>query len=368
MDGDGQAAGPDLAAWVPCTAESSIAGVIRLGWNRLVHRLRPERPGHSTSLEAGAVAEGFSATNLDIAARIPVLTNPTTVRAATLELPASELVLGVDARGESRMYPTSTMRRHHIANDRLAEEPLVVCFCVKCFSGVGFDPVVDGVPLTFAVYGLHKGTFVMRDHQTGTIWAHVTGEALAGPHAGRRLEQVPVQMTAFVRWLELHPDSLAPHPSAMATPRRVAPGQSELGPKFRSSRRTRDRRLPDRTFVLGVRVGGGSRAYVVDPDHPGPPLFQDELAGVPLVLLAWPGAFPVAFDRRLGTDVVDLRLGAERIVDASGSVWDPEGRAIDGPRAGEALRFLPSRLIDWYAWVAYHPESQIADLRPGPRD
>ncbi len=339
-----------------------------MGWKRLARRLRRQPAARSRPRAAVPTVEGFAAENLLIAAQIPVLTNPPTVPAATLDLPASELVLGVSARGESRMYPTSTMRRHHIANDRLADEPLVVCFCVKCFSGVGFDPVVDGEPLTFAVYGLHKGTFVMRDQETGTIWAHVTGEALAGPHAGRRLEQVPVHMTAFVTWLGSHPDSLAPHPSALVTPRQVAPGQSELGPKFRASMPTWDRRLPDRTLVLGVRVTGGARAYVVDPDHPGPRLLQDEVAGVPLVLLARPGTFPVAFDRRLGAEVVDLRLADERIVDATGSVWDPEGRAIDGPRAGEALRFLPSRLIDWYAWAAYHPESQIADLRPGARD
>jgi hypothetical protein len=236
---------------------------------------------------------------------------------------------------------------------------------MQCFSGVSFDPVVERQPLTFAVYGIYKGAFVMRDDQTGTIWAHLTGEALAGPLVGRQLKPFPVQMTSFVRWLELHPASLAPDPSVMVQPRQIRPGLAELGPRFVASMPTWDRRLHDRTLVLGVRVTGGSRAYVMDPDNPGPSLLQDELAGVPLVLLGSSGTFPVAFDRRVGGEVIDLRFEEERIVDSAGSTWDAEGRAIGGPNAGEALRFLPSHLSDWYAWAAYHPETQIAELRPG---
>src|SRR5437763_1906916 len=50
----------------------------------------------------------------------------------------------------------------------------------------------------------------MADRETGTVWAHLTGEALAGPLAGRRLLPLPVTMTSFGAWLDLHPDSLAP--------------------------------------------------------------------------------------------------------------------------------------------------------------
>jgi hypothetical protein len=111
---------------------------------------------------------------------------------------------------------------------------------------VAFHPVLEGVPITYAVYGLHKDTFVMRNHQTGTIWAR-----------------------------------------------------------------------------------------------------------------------PPAFERTLGDAVVELRLEDDRVVDDTGTIWSPEGRGTAGPRAGKALSFLPSRLIDWYAWAAYHPETQISDLRGG---
>lgn len=58
----------------------------------------------------------------------PVLWHPPMVPAATVVLPPQDLVLGAEREGEARMYPTATLRRHHIVNDRLAGEPFVVTF------------------------------------------------------------------------------------------------------------------------------------------------------------------------------------------------------------------------------------------------
>jgi hypothetical protein len=102
---------------------------------------------------------------------------------------------------------------------------------------------------------------------------------------------------------------------------------------------------------------------VVDPKRPGPRFLQDEVAGVPFALLGSRGVFPLAYDRRVGDTVVDLRLEEDRILDDSGSVWE-DGRAVEGPLTGTALAFLPSHLSDWYAWSAYHPETEISVL-PG---
>jgi hypothetical protein len=203
----------------------------------------------------------------------------------------------------------------------------------------------------------------MRDDQIGTLWTQMTGEGLVGPYAGRQLELEPVQMTTFARWLELHPDSLAPSPAVMATPRPLRPGRQQLGSEFQASMVSWDRRLPDHTLVLGLEVPGGALAWVVDPERPGPRFLQEELAGVPFALLGEPGVFPLAYDRRVGDTVVDLRLEEDRIVDDSGSVWE-DGRAVEGPLTGTALAFLPSHLSDWYAWSAYHPETEISVL-PG---
>lgn len=337
------------------------------GRTAITRRLRRLVAGLLARLGRGRVnvsglptAEGFSPKHLYRSAEFPVLTHPPMVEAHSLRLPADEMVLGVERGGEARMYPTSTLRTHHIVNDRLANEPFVLTFCEKCFSGVGFLPVVEGHTLRFAVFAIYQGSFLMRDDRTGTLWAQMTGEGLVGPYAGRRLQPEPVQMTTYSRWLELHPDSLVPDPAVMSEPRRIRPGKQQLGPDFQASMVSWDRRLPRHTLVFGVEGPGGSRAWVVDPAHPGPRFLQDELGGVPFVLLGSPGVFPLAYDRRVEDAVVDLHLEGDLIVDGTGSLWGEDGRAVDGPLTGTALRFLPSHLSDWYAWSAYHPGTEVS--------
>jgi hypothetical protein len=133
------------------------------GRGAVAQRVRTFASGVLTRLGRGRVnvaglpsVEGFSRKHLYRSATFPVLTQPPTVRARTLQLPSDELILGVERGGEARMYPTSTLRTHHIVNDRLANRPFVVTFCEKCFSGVGFDPVVEGQALTFAVFGIPR--------------------------------------------------------------------------------------------------------------------------------------------------------------------------------------------------------------------
>jgi Protein of unknown function (DUF3179) len=227
---------------------------------------------------------------------------------------------------------------------------------------------VDGQTLSFGVFGAYRGAFVMHDRQTSTIWTHLTGEALAGPLAGRTLRQVPVNMTTLARWIELHPESLAPDPAVMVVPRPFRPGEVGIGKGFEATMPSRDHRLPDRTLVLGVKVAGAERAYVVDPDRPGPEFYQGELGEVPIVLLAPPGAWPLAFDRRVDGRVVDLRPASGSVVDATGTVWNHDGEAVEGPLAGRALAFLPSYITEWFAWSAYHPGTEIADPGQGEHE
>jgi len=292
---------------------------------------------------------------------LPVLSFPPSVPANRLSTGPDELVLGVARGTEAKVYPISTLQWHHIVNDELDGAPLTVAFCRKCFSGVALDPVVDDQALTFQVFGLYLGSMVMSDQQTGTVWAPFTGEALAGPLAGRRMRLEAVEMTTLPRWLERYPGSLVPDPAVMVTPDPLRPGQSEHARALRRSVPRWDPRLEARTIVLGVTVGRSSRAYVMDSERPGPPVFEDELAGTPLVLLAGRGAWPLAFERRVAGRTLAFTVEGDRVVDEGGSEWDG-GNAVAGPMAGKSLDFLPSHLSEWYAWAAYHPDTDI--VRP----
>jgi len=291
----------------------------------------------------------------------PVLDHPPRVAAAHADLQPNALVLCVEKGKESVVYPVEALSVHHIVNDEIAGQPIAIAFCQKCYSGVAHRPVVEGTVLTFETGGTYRGAMLMRDRSTGTRWSHVTGEALIGSFVGRRLEPEVVAMGTVESWLADHPEAATLDPAGLRRTTFARPGP-ERAASVSSKNPHWDRRLPGRTLVLGVDVGEASRAYVVDPIEPGPALFQDEISGVPIALLAAPGRWPTAFDRRRGEHTVVLSEGPEGIRDDEGSlvaVGSPAGERAQDP----GLRFVPSQLIEWHAWAAYHPETDVVDLR-----
>jgi hypothetical protein len=67
-----------------------------------------------------------------------------------------------------------------------------------------FRPIVDGRPLTFERAGGEDG--VIRDRETGSTWS-ITGEALAGPLAGSRLEPVVHGNHFWFAWAAFTPET-----------------------------------------------------------------------------------------------------------------------------------------------------------------
>jgi hypothetical protein len=310
--------------------------------------------------QTGGTAPGFSLSHLQRRTIPPHgLRRPPTVPASSLPFPPGEWVLGVEWSGESRAYPIASLWKHHTINDEVGGAPLLVSFCRKCFGGVGFDPRVDGRLLTFEVFGAYQGSVVLADDQSHSLWASLTGVALAGSMIGSRLDLAPLRLTTLGQWLAAHPDSSAPDPTGMVRPVRWPPGTYGFGRSWRMTVSRWDDRLPERTLVLGVEAGSAARAYALSVQDPGPRLYNDELGGIPMVLLAPPGAWPLAFDRRVGGRVATLRVDGDRIVDERGSVWTEDGRASDATAPTPSLTFLPSRIAEWYAWAAIRPDTDV---------
>ena len=290
----------------------------------------------------------------------PGLRRPHIVPASTLGLPPEEWVLGVEWGGEARVYPIAALWKHHTINDQVGGKPLLISFCRKCYGAVAFDPQVDGQALTLEVFGAYQGAVVLADDKTNSLWSALTGVALAGPMLGSRLDLAPLRLTTFAQWLTMHPDSSAPDPAGMVRPARWLPGKYKFGRSWRQTVSRWDDRLPERTFVLGVEAGPATRAFVLSVDEPGPRLYQDEVGGTPIVLLAPPGAWPLAFDRRVDGRVASFHLDGDRIVDDAGKTWTADGREADSSSEGRSLAFVPSRITEWYAWAAAHPDTEIS--------
>ena len=328
------------------------------------------RPRSRTSLiparlDGVAVAEGLEPNRL-YQLRVPLLPprTPPTLMLRDAGADPDELAICLVRGSEARAYPMSVLRRRHLVNDRIDERPCLVTFCAQCSTAAAYEPTIADRSLTFGVYGAYQGSMVMRDEPTGSLWAQFTGQAIAGPLAGTYLDPIPAHVTIIGRWLAAHPHSLTIE--ARARGAAFAPGTAPLAGGWKETVSHRDDRRPARSLVVGVFAGGAAKAYVLPKGASltrlPPILSEDELGGVPIVLIGAEGMWPLAFDRTTPSGPVNLSLRGGAIVDPTGSEWDEGGLATTGPLGGTQLAFVPSHLSEWYAWAAHHPDTAVGEL------
>ena len=83
-------------------------------------------------------------------------------------------------------------------------------YCPLCFSGVVYSRELDGQVLLFGnTSALYESDLIMYDHQTGSYWFQVPGEALVGPMTGKRLALLPSMTTTWGEWRRMHPETVA---------------------------------------------------------------------------------------------------------------------------------------------------------------
>lgn len=63
-----------------------------------------------------------------------------------------------------------------------------------CNAGVVTSPVINGREHRFREVGVYNGQMIFSDDETGTLWNHLTGQALHGPLLGTTL---PVSTLGF---------------------------------------------------------------------------------------------------------------------------------------------------------------------------
>ena len=315
---------------------------------------------------------------------IPAIDDPRFVSAAAAErwLEPREPVLLVEVGGEARAYPLQILIWHEIVNDRIAAVPVAVTFCPLCNAGIVFDRrvgSVEGGTLDFGTTGkLRRSDLVMYDRQTETWWQQFTGEAIVGALAGRELTRIPAPVVAFADARAAHPDLEVlsrdtGHERAYG--RNPYRGYDRVGNQPFLLDDPADPRLPAMERVLGVSHAGTHKLYPLS-DLRTDPVLNDRIGGMPVVVLAVsekrsaldarriaesrtvPAA--AAYDRRLGERQLTFEWSDGRVVDReTGSTWDPLGRAVAGPLAGERLRQVDEGVHFAFAWLAFRPDSDI---------
>jgi hypothetical protein len=267
---------------------------------------------------------------------------------------------------------TEQMAYHHIAQGTANGQDWLVSFCVVCNTATRLVPKVNAIATRFAPAGVYDGMLVMQDQATGTIWNHVTGEALYGPAVGTTIGPPGNVLQVTVKQL------LASAPDArIAISNRVyfAGGKrhgtlegisllrrrhgrpdprSGLSNVFIATLGTEDTRRPRMDLGLGIWWEGGSRYYPRDVIRQQGDALLDSLDGRTLLVYidpstSTPAAMFVNSTRaRLDGSKVELDAGTVR----DGVLLDPRGRSVEVERPLQVF-------TRWYGFALTFPGTSV---------
>ena len=257
---------------------------------------------------------------------IPAILNPIFVQAKMASfLHDEDRVLGLSDGNQAKAYPVKILNWHEIVNDTIGGKPVLVTYCPLCGTGIGFDPVVNGRPVTFGVSGLlYQSDLVMYDHQTESLWSQISMEAIAGPMTGAKLKHIFLEHTTWSEWRAAHPTTLVlstntghlrnygrdPY-AGYARRRDLMFNVTHFDPTYHP-----------KEWVLGLEVDGVFKAY-------------------PFVEL-----------QKLHKPLADRVNGQRVLIHFNPQALSALATDADGTP-------MPSVTAFWFAWYAFHPDTQV---------
>ncbi len=214
--------------------------------------------------------------------------------------------------------------------------------------------------LTFGVSGkLVRNSLLMYDHETRSLWSHLTGTAIQGPLSGSRLTVLPATQTTWGAWKAAYPATrVLPHDYR---------GQTDTYESYYAGgdagilgRKRADSRLSTKAMVIGVRIMNLPKAYALNAVV-NAKVVNDTFESLPLVLLATSDASASVYERTLNGQTLSFEAVGSRVRDReTASIWDPvAGKATAGPLAGQHLTPVPATTSFWLGWFDFFPGTAL---------
>ncbi|RMH15723.1 MAG: DUF3179 domain-containing protein [Gammaproteobacteria bacterium] len=260
---------------------------------------------------------------------IPAIDRPEFIkRSEATYLKDNDRILGLSLNGTRKAYPIAIMNWHEIVNDRFGRQSVAITYCPLCGTGLAFDTSKIG---TLGVSGLlYNSDVLLYDRRTESLWSQILMQAVAGKQKGQRLKPLLLTHTTWKAWRSQHPDTLVL--SRKTGYMRDYDRDPYLG--YASSRRlyfpvaNRDNRYHAKEWVVGVEVDGHYKAY---------PFSELEKVDIQ----------PVK-DRFQGTELQLLYDHTQQTVIVTNQ---------------DQIR-IPAIQAFWFAWVAFHPDTEVFTVKP----
>lgn len=315
---------------------------------------------------------------------IPAIDSPSFEAIENVDwLEEQEPVIAFGIGDEWRAYPIQILIWHEIVNDTVADKPVAVTFCPLCHTAIVFDRTVNGQVLDFGVSGnLRHSDLVMYDRQTESWWQQATGRGIVGTYTGTPLEFLPSQLISWAKYRELHPDGVVlsretGHSRDYGANPYGGYDRVDTDPFLLQDQTLIDGRLNPKVRIVGVVIDDDEVAYPL-PDLAEVGVVNDTVGDEPIVILWSPGTASslgeatVAGGELVGSAVVLSRTTQDGVVlefesagegrmrdTETGSSWDLDGMAVEGPLSGTRLAPIPNDQPFWFAWAIFRPDTTI---------
>ncbi len=213
--------------------------------------------------------------------------------------------------------------------------------------------------LTFHLAGINNQNFIMRDEETGTYWQQISGLAISGPLAGRKLPLIHSDELTFALWTTEQPNG--------TVLKDVAKYAGEYAPKdWDVKMRKRptvisypQEGIAQRDIMLGIKAFGAARAFPYETVLKEK-LVQDRIGGEPVLLVVGPDGQSVrAFHPQKSVEFYRLNDRPVMMDDATQSTWNFQGCATEGKAKGACLETIDVIKDYWFDWKHYNPSTTV---------
>jgi Protein of unknown function (DUF3179) len=276
------------------------------------------------------------------------------------KIDSDKLVIGIEINGQSRAYPIQIIGYHHQVRDTVGNTPVMITYCTVCRTGRVYSPFVDGKPETFRLVGMDHFNAMFEDATTKSWWRQATGEAIAGPLTGSRLQEIPSHQASLSSWLRVHPNSTILQPDSNYKEDYDDLADFDKGTIKGHLEKRDSASWKMKSWVVGIQTNHLEKAYDWN-DLLKNYFIQDTVGNTPVLLVLENDTSSFhAFNRNLqGRTLffISDKTVSQFSDSNTHSIWTIDGVCTSGALKDAKLERLAAYQEFWHSWHQFHPNT-----------
>ena len=277
---------------------------------------------------------------------------------AANKIPDNKLVIGLVIDSVASAYPIQLIGYHHQVVDNINGNPIMVTYCTVCRTGRIYSLMVNGKQETFRLVGMDHFNAMFEDATTKSWWRQSTGECIAGPLKGYKLQEIESDQLILSSWTRIHPNTKILQPDALFKEEFEDMDSYDKGISRGNLTKRDTASWKNKSWILGIQDGANAKTYDWN-QLTKQRIIQDSLPNNPIfILLESDTASFHAYSSVINNEILIFRIKQDSIWDVNtGSKWSYEGVCMDGKLKGKVLKRVRCYQEFLHSWEFFHPQS-----------